>query len=129
MLVKLLRYIANMTTPNTLSDFLTQVKENQLIWALQDKASEDWVVLDSINFEDTDVMPLWSTEALAKSHCVEEWAEYIPVAITVADWMEFWVEDLLEDGVIIGLNWQENDDCFELELAEFTQSLATVEAL
>jgi|TARA_B110000211_G_C13804424_1_gene432056 hypothetical protein len=129
MLAKLLRYIANMTTPNTLSDFLTQVKENQLIWALQDKASEDWVVLDSINFEDTDVMPLWSTEALAKSHCVEEWAEYIPVAITVADWMEFWVEDLLEDGVIIGLNWQENDDCFELELAEFTQSLATVEAL
>lgn len=118
-----------MTTPNTLSDFLTQVKENQLIWALQDKASEDWVVLDSINFEDTDVMPLWSTEALAKSHCVEEWAEYIPVAITVADWMEFWVEDLLEDGVIISLNWQENDDCFELELAEFTQSLATVEAL
>jgi len=129
MLAKLLRYIANMTTPNTLSDFLTQVKENQLIWALQDKASEDWVVLDSINFEDTDVMPLWSTEALAKSHCVEEWAEYIPVAITVADWMEFWVEDLLEDGVIIGLNWQENDDCFELELAEFTQSLAPVEAL
>lgn len=118
-----------MTTPNTLSDFLTQAKENQLIWALQDKASEDWVVLDSINFEDTDVMPLWSTEALAKSHCVEEWAEYIPVAITVADWMEFWVEDLLEDGVIIGLNWQENDDCFELELSEFTQSLATVEAL
>ena len=118
-----------MTTPNTLSDFLTQVKENQLIWALQDKASEDWVVLDSINFEDTDVMPLWSTEALAKSHCVEEWAEYTPVAIIVADWMEFWVEDLLEDGVIIGLNWQENDDCFELELAEFTQSLATVETL
>jgi len=118
-----------MSTETTLKSFLNQIKENQIIWALQDKASEDWVVLDSINFEDTDVMPLWSTEALAKSHCIEEWAEYIPVAITVADWMEFWVEDLLEDGVIIGLDWQENEDCFELELAEFTQSLATVETL
>lgn len=118
-----------MSTETTLKSFLNQIKENQIIWALQDKASEDWVVLDSINFEDTDVMPLWSTEALAQSHCIEEWAEYIPVAITVADWMEFWVEDLLEDGVIIGLDWQENEDCFELELAEFTQSLAAVETL
>jgi hypothetical protein len=43
--------------------------------------------------------------------------------------MEFWVEDLLEDGVIIGLNWQENEACFELELPEFTQALAEVETL
>ena len=118
-----------MSTDTTLKSFLQQVKDTQELWALQDKNSEDWVVLDSVNFENTEVMPLWSTEALAKSHCVEEWADYVPAAISVADWMEFWVEDLLEDGVIIGLNWQENDDCFELELAEFTQSLATVEAL
>ena len=52
-----------------------------------------------------------------------------PAAISVADWMEFWVEDLLEDGVIIGLNWQENEDCFELELPDFTQALAEVETL
>jgi hypothetical protein len=60
---------------------------------------------------------------------VEEWADYVPAAISVADWMEFWVEDLLEDGVIIGLNWQENEDCFELELPEFTQALAEIEIL
>jgi len=118
-----------MSTETTLKSFLNQVKDTQIVWALQDKISEDWVVLDSVNFEDTDVMPLWSTEALATSHCVEEWAEYQPVAITVADWMEFWVEDLLEDGVIIGLNWQENETCFELELPEFTQALAAVETL
>lgn len=118
-----------MSTETTLKSFLIQVKDTQIIWALQDKSSEDWVVLDSVNFENTDVMPLWSTEALAKSHCVEEWAEYQPVAISVADWMEFWVEDLLEDGVIIGLNWQENEECFELELPEFTQALAEVETL
>lgn len=118
-----------MSTDTTVKSFLKQVKDTQELWALQDKNSEDWVVLDSVNFENTEVMPLWSTEALAKSHCVEEWADYVPAAISVADWMEFWVEDLLEDGVIIGLNWQENEDCFELELPEFTQALAEIETL
>lgn len=118
-----------MSENNTLSAFINQVKDSQILWALQDKASEDWVVLDSVNFENTEVMPLWSTEELAKQHCIEEWAGYIPAAISVADWMEFWVEDLLEDGVIIGLNWQENEDCFELELPDFTQALAKVETL
>ncbi|MBA6391952.1 DUF2750 domain-containing protein [Colwellia sp. BRX10-3] len=118
-----------MSTETTLESFLKQVKDTQTLWALQDKNSEDWVVLDSVNFENTEVMPLWSTEKLANSHCVQEWADYIPAAITVADWMEFWVEDLLEDGVIIGLNWQEDEACFELELPEFTQALAEVETL
>ncbi len=118
-----------MSENNTLSAFINQVKDSQILWALQDKASEDWVVLDSVNFENTEVMPLWSAEELAKQHCIEEWAGYIPAAISVANWMEFWVEDLLEDGVIIGLNWQENEDCFELELPDFTQALAEVETL
>ncbi len=118
-----------MSTVSVLSTFINQIKETQTLWALQDKSSEDWVVLDSVNFENTEVMPLWSTEELAKKHCVEEWADYVPAAISVADWMEFWVEDLLEDGVIIGLDWQEDADCFELELAEFTQALAEIETL
>jgi hypothetical protein len=117
-----------MSTETTLESFSKQVKDTQTLWALQDKNSEDWVVLDSVNFENTEVMPLWSTENLAKSHCVQEWVDYIPAAITVADWMEFWVEDLLEDGVIIGLIWQD-EACFELELPEFTQALAEVETL
>jgi hypothetical protein len=118
-----------MSTVSTLSTFINQVRDTQMLWALQDKTSEDWVVLDSINFEKTEVMPLWSSEDSAKKHCVEEWADYVPAAISVADWMEFWVEDLLEDGVIIGLDWQEQGDCFELELPEFTQALAEIETL
>ncbi|MGB1261619.1 MAG: DUF2750 domain-containing protein [Cognaticolwellia sp.] len=118
-----------MSTEQTLKSFIEQVKEPQVLWALQDKASEDWVVLDSINFENTEVMPLWSSETAAKKHCIQEWADYVPAAIPVAQWMEFWVEDLLEDGVIIGLDWQENESCVELELPEFTQALAAVEVL
>ena len=119
-----------MNKENTvLTSFLSECKTTQILWALQDKASEDWVVLDSINFENTDVMPLWSTAELAKQHCIDEWKDYVPSKITLADWFEFWVEDLNEDGVIIGVNWQDNDEYVEVELSEFTHALAEIESL
>ena len=40
------------------ADFMAQVKETQEVWALQDKSSEGWVIVDSVNYENTDVMPL-----------------------------------------------------------------------
>jgi hypothetical protein len=118
-----------------LSTFLTDVKTAQSFWALQEKSGEDWVVLDSINFENTDVMPLWSSQALAQIHCIDEWQEYVPTKITLSDWLEFWLEDLGEDGVIVGVNWleesnqAEDNEYVELDLAEFSQALAEIEAL
>jgi hypothetical protein len=118
-----------------LSTFLTDVKTAQSFWALQEKSGEDWVVLDSINFENTDVMPLWSSQALAQIHCIDEWQEYVPTKITLSDWLEFWLEDLGEDGVIVGINWleesnqAEDNEYVELDLAEFSQALAEIEAL
>ena len=118
------------TTPApATADFIAQVKTTQTLWALQDKASEGWVVLDSINFEDTDVMPIWSSEALAQAHCIDEWQGYVPKAIPLADWLEFWVEDLAEDNVLIGVEWQDGSEYLELELAEFSQMLAKIENL
>jgi hypothetical protein len=112
-----------------LTDFLSETKTTQIIWALQDKASEDWVVLDSPSFEETEVMPLWSSAELAQQHCIDEWSNYTPAQIAVADWFEFWLEDLNDDGVIVGVNWQGDDECLEMELSEFTQALAEIESL
>jgi hypothetical protein len=114
---------------STFNDFLAKAKSTQILWALQDKASEDWVVLDSIAFENTEVMPLWSSAKLAQQHCVDEWANYIPCEISLTDWFEFWLEDLNKDGVIVGVNWQDNDECLEMELTDFSQELASVESL
>ncbi|WP_114326148.1 DUF2750 domain-containing protein [Candidatus Colwellia aromaticivorans] len=114
---------------NTLKAFLAMAKPTQMLWALQDKVSEDWVVLDSMAYENTEVMPLWSSAELAQQHCIEEWANYIPCAISLSDWFEFWIEDLNQDGVIVGVNWQDNDECLEMELADFTQALTAIESL
>ncbi|MCF2947994.1 DUF2750 domain-containing protein [Paraglaciecola aquimarina] len=111
------------------ADFMAQVKNTQTLWALQDQASEGWVILDSINFENADVMPLWSSQELAQQHCIDEWQDYVPVAITLADWLEFWVEDLAEDNVMIGVEWKDGGEYLEVELADFSQMLATVEKM
>ncbi|WP_297820892.1 DUF2750 domain-containing protein [uncultured Paraglaciecola sp.] len=111
------------------ADFMAQVQVTQTLWALQDQASEGWVVLDSINFENADVMPVWSSMELAKSHCVDEWQDYVPMAITLADWLEFWVEDLAEDNVLIGVEWRDGGEYIELELVEFSQMVAKLETL
>jgi len=113
---------------NSLVTFINEVQPSQQFYALQDPNSEDWVIIDSIHFENTDVMPLWSNQAQAQSHCDNEWSEYVATPISLADWLEFWVEDLNQDGITIGVNWQDEKDCTELELAEFTQALIAIEA-
>ena len=112
-----------------LTAFLDEVKPTQQLWALQDKKSEDWVVLDSLNYDETEVMPLWSNEELATQHCTEEWADYVAIAISLADWLEFWIDDLVEDDVVIGINWLDEEDDLEIDLPEFTQALVDIEAL
>jgi hypothetical protein len=119
----------NENTNKTLSTFLADVKPTQILWALQDNKSEDWVVLDSPSFENTDVMPLWSSAELAQQHCIDEWSDYVPSKISLADWFEFWIEDLNEDNVIVGINWQGDDEYVEMELGEFAQRLVSIEAL
>lgn len=114
---------------NSISEFFDEVKATQMIWALHDKESDGWVIVDSVQFEDTDVMLLWSRESIAQKNCTDEWATYIPTQISVAEWLEFWVEDLSQDNIIIGLDWQDNDDCAEMDLAEFSQKVADLEIL
>lgn len=109
--------------------FFAEVKATQMIWALHDKDSDGWVIVDSVNYEDTDTILLWSTESGAQKSCTEEWANYVPTQISVADWLEFWFEDLNEDGIIVGLDWEGEDELAELELGEFTQKIADLEQL
>ena len=113
----------------TMTTFLNSVKEPQAVWGLQDSESEGWVVLDSIHFEDSEVMPLWDSMEKAQAHCIDEWKGYQAVAISLASWFEFWVEDLIADNMIIGVNWPVEGEVEEIELVEFSQSLSEIESL
>jgi hypothetical protein len=109
------------------TQFISQVEQSQTFYGLQDPASQEWVILDSINFENKDAMPLWSTIELAQSQATDEWKEFTVTAITLADWLEFWVEDLSQDDVLVGIDWADESNCEELSLDVFTQALIAVE--
>ena len=102
--------------------FIEQVKADNLMWGL--RFGDEWVVCDSTEFQDTEVMPLWSTKAEAQNQCVDEWAQYEPFEITLAEFLEIWVEDLSEDGVRIGPNWNEELDGIELDVLEMVKEFA-----
>ena len=114
------------TTP-ALESFINNVKQHQVVWGLQDETGEGWVVCDSSEFEATDVMPLWSEEAKATSHCTEEWLGYTAVAIKLEEFLEYWVGDLNDDGVLVGLDWVAEQDCLEIDPIVLATSLVNVE--
>ncbi|WP_394203659.1 DUF2750 domain-containing protein [Shewanella waksmanii] len=112
----------------TLARFIENVKEHQIVWGLQDETGEGWVVCDSSEYEDTDVMPIWSTQEQAKVHCSDEWANYQPAAIQLEEFLEYWVADLHDDGVLIGADWVADEECLELDPIVVAKSLVDVEA-
>lgn len=102
--------------------FLDEVAANQVMWGLS--FGDEWVVCESSEFEDTEVMPVWSSESEAKAQCIDEWAEYVPFEITLAEFLEVWVEDMSEDGVRIGPNWDADLEGLELDVLELVKALA-----
>lgn len=111
-----------------LKSFIDNVKESQMLWGLMDAEGEGWVVCDSSEYEETDVMPLWSSEAKASEHCTDEWSTYKATAIPLVEFLEYWVEDLNHDGVLVGVDWLANEECLECDPIDLAQSLAEIEA-
>ncbi len=106
--------------------FIEDVRESGQVWGL--RYGEDWVVCRSAEFEDADVMPLWSAEADARLHCVDEWADYEPEAIELEEFLDIWINDLDDDEVLVGPNWNADLEGKELEPIELAKALVELDA-
>jgi len=104
--------------------FITDVKDNGVLWGLQ--YEDEWVVCDSQD-ETADVLPVWSSENAAKLLCCDEWAEYQPTAIPLDEFFEEWVNDLNEDGVLVGVEWDETLSGVEMDILDFALAMSHVE--
>ena len=89
-----------------LVNFVEKVRVSEVIWAL---GAEDngFVVCDSNQFDDTDVLLLWESEEAAKAQCKEAW-----------------VEDLNEDDALVGINWNDDQVCVEIEPTGLARALS-----
>ncbi|MCG9787047.1 DUF2750 domain-containing protein [Vibrio barjaei] len=93
--------------------FIEETTKNQLVWGLRNE--DGWLACDSTEFENTEVMPFWSSEEDAKTHNVEEWADFEVLHIPLDIFVEDWLLTLDEDGVLIGTNWNSQLDGKEME--------------
>ena len=105
--------------------FIAEARSEGQVWVLAH--GEDLLVVESVDFEDTDVKPFWSNEAAAKVHCSEEWAEYKPEAIPLDVFVEGWLKEMYDDGVLIGTNWDIDLNGPEVEPREVLEALALLQ--
>jgi hypothetical protein len=101
--------------------FIEGIQESGRVWGLQ--SAEGWMVVDSTEYEDSEVMPFWSDEAYAGVHCSGEWADFKPVAMDLAEFVEDWLVGMDEDGVLVGPNWNADLEGLEIEPMEIAKRL------
>lgn len=106
--------------------FIAEVKQTGQVWGLN--SDEGWATCPSAFFEETDVIPFWSSEAAARAHCTDEWSQYQPEAISLEEFTSDWLPGMHEDDLLIGPNWDDELEGLEIEpqdlAAELDPSLA-----
>ncbi len=102
-------------------NFVERVVENEEVWGL--RTEEGWVICDSNEFEDRQVMPFWSDRASAQQVATDEWAACEASSITIEDFIELWLRGMDEDGVLVGTNWDAELNGDEIEPAELAEEL------
>ena len=106
-----------------LVSFVEKVRLSEQVWAL---GGDDggFVVCESNQIAETDVLLLWESEDAAKAQCKEEWQEFTPVEINLDEFLDEWVEDLNEDSALVGLNWNDDQVCVEIEPVGLARALS-----
>ncbi|PMH44913.1 hypothetical protein BCU68_11430 [Vibrio sp. 10N.286.49.B3] len=99
--------------------FITDSVANKLVWGLRNE--EGWLACDSTEFENSEVMPFWSSKEDAMTHNVEEWADFEVLEIPLDIFVEDWLLTLSEDGVLVGINWNQSLEGKELEPSELAK--------
>ncbi len=101
--------------------FVQGVIESRLVWGL--KSKDGWAVCSSNEFEDAEVYPFWSNENDAQKHCKDEWSDYKSEAIEFDNFIDSWLAGMLEDGILVGANWNKNLEGYEVEPADLAKEL------
>ncbi|MGC9402068.1 DUF2750 domain-containing protein [Vibrio genomosp. F10] len=99
--------------------FVTETCQNKLVWGLRNE--EGWLACDSSEFEQSEVMPFWSSKEDAEHHNVEEWSDFEILEIPLDIFVEDWLLTLAEDGVLIGTNWNESLEGKEIEPSDLAK--------
>ena len=107
----------------SIDSFINAVLESQHVWGLK-HPDMGWAICESNEFEDTTVYVFWSDEASAQKHISEEWSEYEATPIDLDIFIEDWLFGMSEEGLLAGIDWDENLIGEEVEPSDLAELLA-----
>ena len=94
------------------STFIRNIVKDKVIFHLKKNKEQAVCASNTFFIEETNealpVFPFWSDRAMAESCKKEEWATYQVTEISLSDFMEFWCLGMFEDGVVAGIDFDEN---------------------
>lgn len=94
------------TVETKYQQFIKRACAEQQVWGLY--KSEGWATSESNDFEDTELLPFWSARAYAAACCQQEWTNYAPVAIPLAEFLEAWCVGIHQDSGLIATEMDAN---------------------
>lgn len=102
--------------------FVQRIAETGVIWALRSE-KDGWANCESNEYEDTDVILFWSDRGRAMAHIRDEWRDHTPVEVGFDDFIDAWLQGMDGDGVLAGLDWNQDLNGPEVEPKELADRL------
>ena len=83
-----------------LQNFISEVRENDMLWLLEAKPGLFAMVEDG---DENSYIPVWSSEAEAVANISEDWEEYSVTNMNIAEFVG-WMNELHEDEIGIAIS-------------------------
>jgi hypothetical protein len=93
--------------------FIDEVIELEIVWNL--KSKDGFALCESAEFDEAQVMPFWSSEKEAKLACSDDWSAYQPNPVDIDDFIDAWLHGMDDDGIYVGVNWNDELEGAEIE--------------
>ena len=109
-----------------IESFVKAVCKSKIVYGLE--SEEGFAISGSLDYDDengepVEVICFWSEEALAASCIKEDWANYQVVEIPLAEFMENWCIEMNNDGLLAGIDFDEDVSGLEIEPLELALEL------
>jgi hypothetical protein len=109
-----------------LDTFVKTICKSKILYGLE--SEEGFAISGSVDYDDengepVEVICFWSEEALAAACTKEDWANYQVVEIPLAEFMENWCIEMNNDGLLAGIDFDENLSGLEIEPLDLVMEL------
>jgi len=91
------------------------------VWGLH--SDEGWAQCEAEHFSGITVMPFWSNAESARRACEDDWRDYRPGEISLEAFIDDWLTGMDEDGIWLGIDWDENWHGLEIEALQVMDDL------